>query len=67
MDNVKIHEPLGNSDHDQMHFDIKVKPENQNKKKYRRLSNKGKYKNMRKYFAKLDWNNILRDKTAVER
>ena len=24
MDNVKIHEPLGNSDHRQMHFDINV-------------------------------------------
>ena len=26
-DIVKIHEPLGNSDHNQIHFDIKVKPE----------------------------------------
>ena len=25
VDNVKIQEPLGNSDHNQMHFDIKVK------------------------------------------
>ena len=25
VDNVKIHEPLGNSDHNQIHFDIKVK------------------------------------------
>ena len=25
MDNVKIHEPLGNSDHRQIHFDINVK------------------------------------------
>ena len=24
MDNVKVHEPLGNSDHSQIHFDIKV-------------------------------------------
>ena len=27
MDNVKIHEPLGNSDHKQIHFDINVKSE----------------------------------------
>ena len=27
MDNVKIHEPLGNSDHNQIHFDINVKSE----------------------------------------
>ena len=32
MDNVKIHEPLGNGDHNQIHFDIKVKSENQNQK-----------------------------------
>ena len=24
VDNVKIHEPLGNSDHNQIHFDIKI-------------------------------------------
>ena len=28
VDNVKIHEPLGNSDHNQIHFDINVKSEN---------------------------------------
>ena len=31
MDNVKIQEPLGNSDHNQMHFDIKVKSESKKK------------------------------------
>ena len=36
VDNVKIHEPLGNSDHHQIHFDITVKSENINKKKYRK-------------------------------
>ena len=30
MDNVKIHEPLGNSDHHQIHFDINVKLESKN-------------------------------------
>ena len=25
VDNVKIHEPLGNSDHNEIHFDINVK------------------------------------------
>ena len=33
MDNVKIHEPLGNSDHNQIHFDINVKPESKSKKR----------------------------------
>ena len=31
VDNVKIHEPLGKSDHNQIHFDIKVKSESKNK------------------------------------
>ena len=32
MDNVKIHEPLGNSYHNQINFDINVKSETKNKK-----------------------------------
>ena len=63
MDNVKIHKTLGNSDHNQIHFDIKIKSESTNKK-YRRNFHKGKYKDMRKYLAKLDWNNM--NKTAIE-
>ena len=27
MDNVKIHEPLGKSDYNQIHFDINIKSE----------------------------------------
>ena len=66
VDNVKIHEPLGNSDHNQIHFDIKVKSGSKNKKTYRRNFHKGNYKDMRKYLAKLDWNNMLMNKTAIE-
>ena len=66
MDNVKIHEPLGNSDHNQIHFDINVKSESKNKKTYRRNCNKGNYKDMRKYLAKLDWYNMMMNKTATE-
>ena len=62
VDNVKIHQPLGNSDHKQIHF---VKSETTNKKIYRSF-NKGKYKDLRKYLAKLDWNNMLRNKTVTE-
>ena len=41
---------LGNSDHNQIHFDINVKSESKNKKKtYRRNFQKG----MRKYLAKI--------------
>ena len=67
VDNVKIHEPLGISDHNQIHFDISVKSESKNKKPYRRNFHKGNYKDMRKYLAKLDWwNNMLMNKTAIE-
>ena len=30
VDNIKINEPLDNSDHNQIHFDINVKSENKN-------------------------------------
>ena len=65
MDNVKIHEPLGNSDHNQIHFDINVKSESKNKKTYRRNFHEGNFKDMTKYLAKLDWNNMLVNKTAI--
>ena len=32
VDNVKIHEPLGSSDRNQIHFDIKVKSQSKNNK-----------------------------------
>ena len=67
VDNIKIHEQFGNSDHNQIHFDINVKSESKNKNKsYRRNFHKGNYKDMRKYLAKLDWNNMLMNKTAIE-
>ena len=66
MDNVKIHEALGNSDHNQIHFDINVKSESKNKTTYRRNFHKGNYKDMRKYLATLDWNDMLMNKTAVK-
>ena len=66
MGNVKIHEPLGNSHHNEIHFDINVKSESKNKETYRRNFHKGKYKDIRKYLAKLDWNNMLMNKNAIE-
>ena len=66
MDNVKIHEPLCNSDHNQIHFDINVKLESKNKETYGRNFHKGNNKDIRKYLAKLDWNNMLRNKTTIE-
>ena len=46
VDSVKIHEPLGNSEHNQIHF--------------------GNNKDLRKNLTKLDWNNMLMNKTAIE-
>ena len=40
VDNVKIHEPLGNSDHNQIHFDMNVKSESKNKKRIGETSTK---------------------------
>ena len=57
---------MGNSDHNQIHFDLNIKSESKNKKTYRRNFHKGNYKDMRKYLAKLDLNNMLMNKTAIE-
>ena len=46
VDNVKIHEPLGNNDHNKIHFYIKIKSESKNKKQSRNFR-KGKYKDMK--------------------
>ena len=66
VDNVKVHEPLGSCDHNQIHFNIKVKTGNTYKKQWRRNFNKGKYKVMGTYLANIDWNNLLKNKTATE-
>ena len=65
VDNVKICEPLGCSDHNHIHFIIKVKGERNRKIRYRKHFHKGRYKDMREYLAKIDWNNTLKNKTAT--
>ena len=65
MDNVKIHEPFGNSVHNQIHFYIKVNSKSTNKNTGGKFP-KGKYKHMRRYFAKLDWNTMVRNKSAIK-
>ena len=64
--NVTVHEPLDSRDRNQIHFNIKVKTGNTYKKQWRRNFNKGKYKEMRTYLANIDWNNLLKNKTATE-
>ena len=66
VDNVKVHEPLGSSDHDQIHLNIKVKTGNTYNKQWRRNFNKCKYKDMRTYLANIVRNNLLKNKTATK-
>ena len=65
-DNVKICEPLGCTDHNQIHCVINIKGERNQKVRYRSKFHNGSYKDMRKYLAKIDWNNTLKIKTATE-
>ena len=48
VDNVEIKEPLGSSDHNQMHFNINVKSDKTKVKQCRRDFRKGNYKEIRK-------------------
>ena len=52
VDNVKILEPLGNSDHNQIHFDINVKSESKNKKTYKRNFQKQGKRCRKKHLSK---------------
>ena len=63
---VKICEPLGCSDHNQIYFIIKVKGERKRNIRYRKNFHKGRYTDTREYLAKIDWNNILKNKTSTE-
>ena len=58
VDNVKICEPLGFRDYDQIHVIIKVKEERIQKYNTRKMST---MEDIRKYLAKIDWNNTLRN------
>ena len=66
VDNVKIKEPLGSSDHNQMHFDIHIKSDRTKVKQCRRDFGKGNYKEIRKSLALIDWNDKMKNKTATE-
>ena len=68
VDNVKIKEPLGSSDHNQMHFDINIKSDRTKVKQCRRDFGKGNYmyKEIRKSLALIDGNDKMKNKTATE-
>ena len=60
VDNVNIKEPLGSSDHNQMHFNINIKSDIIKVKQCRRDFGKGNYK------ARIDGNDKMKNKTATE-
>ena len=66
VDNVNIKEPLGSSDHNQMHFNINIKSDRTKVKQCWRDFGKGNYKEIRKSLARIDWNDKMKNKTATE-
>ena len=62
VDNVVIQEPLGSSDHNQLHVSIKIKSDKQCRRDFR----KGNYKEIRKRLAHIDCNDKMKNKTATE-
>ena len=65
VDNVKIKEPLGSSDHNQMHFDINIKSDRTKVKQCKMDFGKGNYKEIRKCLALIDWNDKMKNKTST--
>ena len=51
VDNVEIQEPLGSSDHNQLHFNIKIKSDKTKVKQRRMDFRKGNYTEIRKSLA----------------
>ena len=66
VDNVVIQEPLGSSDHNQLHFNIKIKSDKTKVKQCRRDFTKGNYKEIRNSLAHIDWDDKMKNKTARE-
>ena len=66
LDNVVIQEPLGSSDHNQLHFNIKIKSDKTKVKQRRMDFRKGNYKEIRKRLVHIDWNDKMKNKTATE-
>ena len=66
VDNVEIKEPLGSSDHNQMHFNINIKSDKTKVKQCRRDFRKGNCKEIMESLALIDWNEKMKNKTATE-
>ena len=66
VDNVVIQEPLGSSDHNQLHFNINIKSDKTKVKQCRRDFRRGNYEEISKCLALIDWNDKMNNKTATE-
>ena len=66
VDNVVIQEPLGSSDHNQLHFNINIKSDKTKVKQCRRDFRRGNYDEIRKSLALIDGNDKMNNKTATE-
>ena len=64
-DNVVIQEPLGSSDHNQLHFNSNIKSDKTKVKQCRKDFRKGNYKEIRNSLAHIDWNDKMKNKTAT--
>ena len=66
VDNVVIQEPLGSSDHNQLHFNINIKSDKTKVKQCRRDFMRGNYEEIRDSLALIDGNDKMNNKTATE-
>ena len=66
VDNVVIQEPLGSSDHNQLHININIKSDKTKVKQCRRDFRRGNYEEIRKSLALIDGNDKMNNKTATE-
>ena len=66
VDNVVIQEPLGSSDHNQLHFNVNIKSDKTKVKQCMRDFRRGNYEEIRKSLAPIDWNDKMNNKTATE-
>ena len=66
VDNVVIQEPLGSSDHNQLHFNINIKSDKTKVKQCRRDFRRGNYEEIRNFLARIEWNDNMNNKTTTE-
>ena len=59
-------EPLGSSDHNQLHFNINIKSDKTKVRQCRRDFRRGNYEEIRKSLAHIDGNEKMNNKTETE-